>query len=65
MKTGSFITEIDSNKKISIPAEISDRINLQVGDKVEILLKKIRSRKLDLNIGKNPLYKILTLSENK
>lgn len=65
MKTGSFITEIDPNKKISIPPEISDRINLQVGDKVEIMLKKIRSRKLDLNIGKNPLYKILTLSESR
>jgi AbrB family looped-hinge helix DNA binding protein len=65
MKTGLFMAEIESNNKLTIPQEISDRINLAEGDKVEILLKKIRSRKLDLNIAKNPLYKMLTLSEKK
>jgi AbrB family looped-hinge helix DNA binding protein len=65
MKTGLFMAEIELNNKLTIPKEISDRINLAEGDKVEIQLKKIRSRKLDLNIAKNPLYKMLTLSENK
>jgi len=65
MKTGLFISEIEENGKLTIPQEISDRINLAEGDKVEILLKKIRSRKFDVNITKNPLYKILTLSEKK
>ena len=65
MKTGLFISEIEQNGKLTIPQEISDRINLAEGDKVEILLKKIRSRRFDVNITKNPLYKILTLSEKK
>lgn len=65
MKTGLFIAEIEENGKLTIPQEISDRISLQEGDKVEILLKKIRSRKFDVNIVKNPLYKMLTLSEKK
>jgi len=65
MKTGTFITEVESGTKITVPVEISERINLKAGDKVEILLKKIRSKKLDLNIGKNPLYKLLTISELK
>ena len=63
MKTGTFITEIDANGKIDVPVEIKDRLNLSEGDKVEILLKKIRSKRLDVNISKNPLYKILKLSE--
>ena len=65
MKTGLFISEIEENGKLTIPQEISDRINLAEGDKVEISLKKIRSRKFDVNIVKNPLYKMLTLSEKK
>ena len=65
MKSGLFIAEIESNNKLTIPPEISERINLQDGDKVEILLKKIRSRKFEVNIAKNPLYKMLTLSEKK
>ena len=65
MKTGLFIAEVESNSNLTIPQEISDRISLAEGDKVEILLKKIRSRKFDVNIAKNPLYKMLTLSEKK
>ena len=64
MKTGTFITEIDAEGKISIPSEINDRLQLAEGDKVEILLKKIRSKRLDVSIGKNPLNKILKLSES-
>jgi AbrB family looped-hinge helix DNA binding protein len=65
MKTGTFITEVHSDGKISIPPEIRDRLNLAEGDKVEILLKKIRSKRLDYNIRKNPLHKILVLAEQK
>lgn len=64
MKTGTFITEIDEEGKINIPSEIKDRLQLAEGDKVEILLKKIRSKRLDVSIGKNPLNKILKLSES-
>ncbi len=64
MKTGTFITEIDTAGKIDVPAEITDRLQLSEGDKVEIMLKKIRSKRLDVNISKNPLNKILKLSES-
>lgn len=64
MKTGTFITEIDIEGKINIPSEIKDRLQLADGDKVEILLKKIRSKRLDVSISKNPLNKILKLSES-
>ena len=64
MKTGTFITEIDKEGKINIPSEINDRLQLADGDKVEILLKKIRSKRLDVSISKNPLNKILKLSES-
>lgn len=63
MKTGTFITEIDALGKIDVPVEIKDRLQLSEGDKVEIMLKKIRSKRLDVSIGKNPLIKILKLSE--
>ena len=65
MKTGTFITEVNSDGTISIPPEIRDRLNLAEGDKVEILLKKIRSRRFEVNIRKNPLHKILVLAEQK
>ena len=65
MRTGIFISQIESDGKISIPLEISDRLNLIEGEKVEILLKKIRTKKFEVNISKNPLYKILALSEIK
>ena len=64
MKTGTFITEIDEEGKINIPSEIKDRLQLAEGDKVEILLKKIRSKRLDVSTSKNPLNKILKLSES-
>jgi AbrB family looped-hinge helix DNA binding protein len=65
MKTGTFITEVNADGKIDIPPEIRDRLNLAEGDKVEILLKKIRSKRFEVNIRKNPLHKILVLTEQK
>ena len=63
MKTGTFITEVESDGKLRIPEEIRDRLNLSVGDKIEIILKKIRSKKFEVTIHKNPLIKILDLVE--
>ena len=65
MKTGTFIAEVESDGKFSIPEEIRDRLKLSEGDKIEILLKKIRSKKSEVTIHKNPLVKILHLSEAK
>jgi len=63
MKTGTFITEVESDGKLKIPEEIRDRLNLSGGDKIEIILKKIRSKKFEVAIHKNPLIKILDLVE--
>ncbi len=65
MKTGTFIAEMEENGKISIPREIIERLDLSIGDKIEILLKKIRSKRFELTIPKNPLVKILDLTQAK
>jgi AbrB family looped-hinge helix DNA binding protein len=65
MKTGMFLAEIDSSGRIEIPFDIRDRLRLTEGDKVEISLKKIRSKRLEVIIRKNPLHKLLLLSEGK
>ena len=65
MRTGTFIAQVDSDGRINIPLEIRDRLNLLEGEKVEILLKKIRTKRFEVNISKNPLYKLLALDEIK
>ena len=65
MKTGTFITEVEGDGKLSIPDEIRDRLALSDGDKIEIMLKKIRSKKYEVAIHKNPLIKLLDLSDVK
>ena len=65
MKTGTFIAEVENEDKIMIPGEIIDRLKLTNGDKIEILLKKIRSKRFEVTIHKNPLYKVLELSDTK
>ena len=62
MNAGTFIIEIRDNKKIDIPPKISNYLKLQEGDKVEVMVRKIRSKRLDIKISKNPLLKILDLS---
>jgi AbrB family looped-hinge helix DNA binding protein len=65
MKTGTFIAEMESEGKVLVPQEIRDRLRLAEGDKIEILLKKIRSKRFEVTIQKNPLSQILNLSDIK
>ena len=65
MKTGTFIAEVSDNGKIAIPVEIIERLRLAEGDKIEILLKKIRSKRFSVTIQKNPLYKLLEIPDLK
>jgi len=62
MTSGSFIIEIKDSRNINIPPEITNHLQLQEGDKVEVVIKKIRSKRLDIKISKNPLVKLLNLS---
>ncbi len=66
MLTGTFIAEIGDDKNhLKIPPEVVQSLNLQKGDKVEVMIKRIKSRRFDIKISKNPLYKILDLSGGK
>jgi AbrB family looped-hinge helix DNA binding protein len=66
MKTGTFIAEVGESGKIAIPKEIIERLRLAEGDKIEILLKKIRSKRFSsVTIQKNPLYKLLEIPDLK
>lgn len=63
MLSGSFITEVDENKKLIIPSEVLNRLHLNEGDKVEVLVKKIKSRRMGIKISKNPLVKLLDFAQ--
>lgn len=65
MFAGTYVTELSSNKQIEIPADVRNRLKLEQGDKVEITIKRIRSRRLEINIGKNPLIKLLSMDEDE
>ncbi len=64
MVSGTFISEVDAQNQITIPPEVANRLQLREGDKIEVLIKKIRSRKLDIKISKNPLTKLLKLDQS-
>ncbi len=64
MVSGTFISEVDEQNQIIIPPEVAKRLQLREGDKIEVLVKKIRSRKLDIKISKNPLTKLLKLDQS-
>jgi len=65
LKTGTFIAASDAEGRVSIPKEVRDRLNLVEGDKLEVLVKKIRSRRVELIIDRNPLTRLLDLSESR
>jgi AbrB family looped-hinge helix DNA binding protein len=65
MKSGTFITVVNADGRLDIPAEIRERLQLAEGDKVEILLKKIRSKRFEVNLRKNPLHRLLDISDMK
>lgn len=65
MALGTFITECGPQNQIKLPSEVVNRLHLVEGDKVEILVKKIKSRKLDIKISKNPLAKLLNFGEGQ
>ncbi len=56
-----FITELKNGSTLDIPNEVISGLKLQPGDKVEVFIKRIRSRRLDIKISRNPLVKILDI----
>lgn len=65
MKFATFIVVIEDDKTIKIPNEVFQRLRLAQGDRVEVSLKKIKSKRLDLLLSENPLYRILNLDSSK
>ncbi len=63
MLSGAFVAEITSKNQIEMPSEVISGLHLSEGDKVEVLIIKIRSRRLDIKISKNPLIKLLEMTE--
>ncbi|HID40107.1 MAG TPA: hypothetical protein EYP36_11415 [Calditrichaeota bacterium] len=63
MLSGTFICQLNKKNQIDIPVEVVARLRLNEGDKVEVMIKKIRSRRLDIKIAKNPLIKLLDLDK--
>ena len=59
----TFVSEISEKNKIEIPSDLIKRLQLNEGDKIEVLIKRIRSKRFDIKISKNPLLKLLTIGE--
>jgi len=63
MKYTTFTTEIQEENKVIIPPEVRERLELKAGDKLEVTLKKIKSRRLEILTSENPLYKLIKFAE--
>jgi bifunctional DNA-binding transcriptional regulator/antitoxin component of YhaV-PrlF toxin-antitoxin module len=57
------MTEVRQDNTIEIPVEVREKLDVQTGDKLEITLKKVKSRRLEILISENPLYKLIKFSE--
>lgn len=64
MKYATFITEIGAEQKIQIPRQVSDKLILESGDRIEVSIKKIKSKKLEVLLAQNALYKLLKLAKD-
>lgn len=65
MKYATFVTEINPEQKIQIPKQVMDKLILEPGDRIEVSVKKIKSKKLEVLLSQNPLYKLLKISGEK
>lgn len=61
MVNATFFAILSSKTNLDIPGEVINSLSLEEGDKVEVYIKKIRSKRLDFKISRNPLNKILEL----
>lgn len=65
MRYATFITEIRNDQNIQIPKQVSDKLILESGDRVEVSIKKIKSKKLEVLLAENPLYKLLKMTKEQ
>ena len=65
MKSGTYVTEVGQDLKISIPKDLIGRIGLSPGDKLEILIKKIRSGKRLIATADSNLLDVLKIGKDE
>ena len=65
MKFATFTSAIGNEQNIRIPNEVCEKLFIESGDRIEISVKKIKSRKLDLLLAENPLYKLLKIAKQE
>jgi AbrB family looped-hinge helix DNA binding protein len=63
MKYTTFMTEVKADNIINLPIEVREKMDLHSGDKIEITIRKIKSRRLEILISENPLYKLINFTE--
>ena len=59
MKTGYYVAEVTANGDLKISAELKSKLQLKEGEKVEVLVKKIISKKELNSVSENPLYEFV------
>ena len=59
MKTGYFIVEVDDQGNLKLDDSLKTKLQLSPGDKVEITIKKISSKKEIPSLLENPLYELI------
>lgn len=64
MKYTTFMSEVKKDNCIEIPIEVREKFDVKEGDKLEITVKKIKSRRLEILISENPLYKIIKFADD-
>ena len=64
MRYTTFVSELKQEGCVEIPSDVRDKLDLREGDKLEVTIKKIKTRRLEILISQNPLHKLLTLKEN-
>jgi len=65
LKYTTFNTEIKEKNCIQIPVEVQERLGLSPGMMVQVSIKKIRAKRIDLLIKENPLYQLIHLAEEE
>lgn len=59
MKTGYYIVTVDENGNLKLDDDLKQKLQLKAGDRVEITIKKIHSKKELLIQRDNPLYELV------
>lgn len=59
MKYSIFVVQVEKECKIEIPKFIREKLQIEENDFLEVTVKKIKSKKSQLSIQKNPLLKLV------